>query len=226
RQDFAVNRVFITLFVYKNGGNKVYYPNEIKPLQDSVKTNSSHYLVKLVTDDEDSNGPTFYTLVVSQYEKNIDIYYSLRVYATCQFSLTPVPEYYNPRYQQEITGEWKGKTAGGCQNNTATYKNNPVYQLVLNNREGNNHIKIELRAPKQFQVGFEVTCTETNVSNAAGEFQKTESGSYRSGFCVLTLDNIPGGTYTIRPATFDPNRESPFFLNVASSHQCALTKLQ
>ncbi len=69
-------------------------------------------------------------------------------------------------------------------------------------------------------------CTETKLSNAPGEFHKTESGSYRSGFCVLTLDNIPGGTYTIRPATFDPNRESSFFLNIASSHQFTLTKLQ
>lgn len=51
--------------MYKNGGNKVYYPNEIKPLQDGVKTNSSHYLVKLVTEDADSNGPTLYTLVVN-----------------------------------------------------------------------------------------------------------------------------------------------------------------
>ena len=87
-------------------------------------------------------------------------------------------------------------------------------------------VKIELRAPKQFQVGFEVICTETKVSHAPGEFHKTESGAYRSGFCVLTLENIPGGTYTIRPATFDPGRESAFFLNVASSHPCTLTKLQ
>ena len=60
-----MNRVFITLFVYRNGGSKVYYPNEIKPIQDGVKTNSAHYLVKLVTDDADLNGPVLYTLVVS-----------------------------------------------------------------------------------------------------------------------------------------------------------------
>jgi calpain-7 len=87
-------------------------------------------------------------------------------------------------------------------------------------------VKIELLAPKQFQVGFEIICTETKVSNAPGEFHKADSGSYRSGFCVVTLDNIPGGTYTIRPATFDQNRESNFFLNVASSHQCTLTELK
>ena len=67
-------------------------------------------------------------LQVSQYEKNVDIFYSLRVYSTCEFALNPVPEYYNARYQQEITGEWKGKTAGGCQNNQTTYKNNPLFQ--------------------------------------------------------------------------------------------------
>lgn len=69
----------------------------------------------------------------------MDIYYSLRVYSTCEFSLTPMPDYYNPRYQQEITGEWKGKSAGGCQNNPSTFKNNPLYRLELNNRDANNH---------------------------------------------------------------------------------------
>lgn len=52
--------------MYKNGGNKVYYPGEIKPIQDAVKTNSAHYLVKVVTEDADSHGPTFYTLVVNK----------------------------------------------------------------------------------------------------------------------------------------------------------------
>ncbi len=62
-----MNRIFIALFVYKTGGNKVYYPNEIKPIHDAVKTNSAHYLVKLVTEDADSNGPTLYTLVVNNF---------------------------------------------------------------------------------------------------------------------------------------------------------------
>ena len=189
--------MFITLFVYKNGGNKVYYPNEIKPIQDGVKTNSAHYLVKLVTDDNDLNGPTFYTLVVneldwavrsrlsplqvSQYEKNVDIFYSLRVYSTCEFALNPVPEYYNTRYQQEITGEWKGKTAGGCQNNQATYKNNPLFQLVLNNRDANNHgmSKDELeerRLNKRFSASENwTTCTEAISSGLWSGLYRDES---------------------------------------------------
>jgi calpain-7 len=82
----------------------------------------------------------------------VDIYYSLRVYSTCEFSLTPVPDYYNPRYQQEITGEWKGKTAGGCQNNPTTFKNNPLFQLVLNNREMSNHGMYRSRTSPRFEL--------------------------------------------------------------------------
>ena len=186
---------------------------------------------------------------LSQYEKSVDIYYSLRVYATCEFSLTPMPDFYNPKYDQEISGEWKGKTAGGCPNHLSTFKNNPLYQFELNNFDATNFgqfnsiykknrnrfsihiflfcsVKIELRAPKQFQVGFEVCCTSTKNDKVPGAFQKTESGNYRSGFSVLTLDNIPGGTYTIRPATFEPNKESAFHLKLSSSHPFTLTKLQ
>lgn len=74
----------------------------------------------------------------------MDIDYSLRVYSTCEFSLSPVIDPYKPQYAQKITGEWKGKTAGGCQNNASTYKNNPLYQLVLNNREATNHGMMKL----------------------------------------------------------------------------------
>jgi calpain-7 len=56
-----------------------------------------------------------------------------------------VPDYYNPRYQVELTGEWKGKTAGGCQNNASTYKNNPLFQFVLNNRDTNNHGRLSAK---------------------------------------------------------------------------------
>lgn len=200
RQDFAVNRVFITLFVYKNGGNRVYYPNEIKPLQDGVKTNSAHYLVKLVADDSDLHGPTLYTLVVrsidhnsklcaphgliflqvSQYEKNVDIYYSLRVYSTCEFSFTQMPNFYDPRYQQEVTGGWKGKTAGGCQNNHSTYKNNPLYQLVLNNREANNHSKSKQRHSSHHSSSLlfsqnRITCTQTISSRSRSDLYRNKS---------------------------------------------------
>jgi calpain-7 len=52
------------------------------------------------------------------------------------------------------------------------------------------------------------------------------SGDYRKGFSVLALDNISGGKYQIRPTTFHPNQEGPFFLSCQSLHPIQLTQLQ
>lgn len=38
----------------------------------------------------------------------------------------------------------------------------------------------------------------------------------RSGFVVLELTDIPGGSYTISPSTFYPGQEGPFILKVLS----------
>lgn len=52
------------------------------------------------------------------------------------------------------------------------------------------------------------------------------SGDYRKGFCLLALDNISGGKYQIRPSTFHPKQEGPFFLTCQSSHPIQLVQLQ
>lgn len=54
------------------------------PYLDGVRINSPHYLCKLKID---SNSASRYTLVVSQYEKMRTIYYTLRAYGTCPFTL-------------------------------------------------------------------------------------------------------------------------------------------
>ncbi|RXG53980.1 Calpain-7 [Armadillidium vulgare] len=55
------------------------------PYIDGVRINSPHYLCKILL--KDSSVEKF-TLVVSQYEKQNTIHYSLRIYSTCPFSLT------------------------------------------------------------------------------------------------------------------------------------------
>ena len=49
-----------------------------------------------------NNGSNVYTLVISQYEKNNTIHYTLRVYATSEFKLTQVANPYNPRYEKQV----------------------------------------------------------------------------------------------------------------------------
>jgi hypothetical protein len=57
------------------------------PFIDGVRINSPHYLCKLLVSE---NSARCYTLVVSQYEKTNTIFYTLRAYATCPFSLAKI----------------------------------------------------------------------------------------------------------------------------------------
>ena len=43
-----------------------------------------------------------YTLVISQYEKSTTIHYTLRVYATCPFSLRKIRDRYVAQYEKQV----------------------------------------------------------------------------------------------------------------------------
>lgn len=62
---------------------------------------------------------------------------------------------------------------------------------------------IELKGPKEFQIGFDVICVIANDSKSPKYFKRKGSGSYRSGFVVSTFD-LAAGTYDVVPSTFHP----------------------
>ncbi|GFQ64611.1 calpain-7 [Trichonephila clavata] len=222
RDDFANNREFIAVMVYKNNGRKVYIPNEPEPFIDGVRINSPHYLCKIVVPP---GGTTKYTLVVSQYEKTHTIYYTLRVYATCPFTLSLIPNVY--KYKQEIkNGEWTAELSGGCANHPQTHQNNPIYQVALQSSSDDNKLLIDLRGPKQYYVGFDVITVTVNNSNSPGYFSKKAPPSYRAGCCILEIYNVPAGMYNIRPCTFSPGQKGPFFLTVQSTCPIKISRLK
>lgn len=67
-----------------------------------------------------------------------------------------------------------------------------------------------------------------NVNILLQEFCVRYSGifSFRSGFVVMDLEDVPAGTYDIIPSTFMPNQEGPFILTVKASCQFSLARLQ
>ena len=67
------------------------------PFIDGVRINSPHYLCKMVVQP----GTNVYTLVVSQYERNNTIHYTLRVYSSTEFRLTRIVPPYNPKYDRQ-----------------------------------------------------------------------------------------------------------------------------
>ncbi|PRD24301.1 UNVERIFIED_CONTAM: Calpain-7 [Trichonephila clavipes] len=222
RDDFANNREFIAVMVYKNNGRKVYIPNEPEPFIDGVRINSPHYLCKIVIPP---SGTTKYTLVVSQYEKTHTIYYTLRAYATCPFTLSLIPNVY--KYKQEIkNGEWTAELSGGCANHPQTHQNNPIYQVALQSSSDDNKLLIDLRGPKQYYVGFDVITVTVNNSNSPGYFSKKAPPSYRAGCCILEIYNVPAGIYNIRPCTFSPGQKGPFFLTVQSICPIKISRLK
>ncbi|KAM4600546.1 calpain-7 isoform 1-T1 [Polymixia lowei] len=218
KDDFAQNREFITLVVYKTDGKKVYYPADPPPYIDGIRINSPHYLTKVRLT---SAGTHTFTLVVSQYEKQNTINYTLRVYSGCKFSFSKIPTPFT--HTKRVNGQWKGLSAGGCGNYKDSYKHNPIYQLNL---ERPGPLLIELRGSRQYSVGFEVVTVSTVGEPGPAGFQKRSSGDYRCGFCYLELDYVPAGIYNVTPTTFLPKQEGPFFLDFASTTPPKVSQLQ
>ncbi|XP_046965982.1 calpain-7-like isoform X1 [Vanessa cardui] len=213
-EDFQDNKEYITLLVYKNG-RRVYYPYDPPPYIDGIRINSPHYLCKIIVGDSSCDR---YTLVVSQYEKTRTIFYTLRAYATCPFSMAKIEAY---PYTKNIRGEWSGRTAGGCENHRQTYPNNPKYIVTVPDTRGACHLVAELKGPKQYQIGVDARVEALDDPNLTAPFLKESSGPYRSGFVVLELNNLPAGRYILTPSTFYPGQEGPFFLELRST--CEIT---
>lgn len=193
-EDFRENKEYITIFVYK-GGKKVYYPcknphfrgfmkcviyviiiilDDPPPYIDGIKINSPHYTTKIILGPGSSRK---YTIVISQYQKSTTIHYTLRAYATCPFTLTKIRNPYTQ--EQQVTGEWKGVTAGGCPNHPASYPNNPKFKIDIDSISNNNQLLIELRGPKVYQMGIETIIQKVNDETVTAPFKSKSSGPYR-----------------------------------------------
>ncbi|XP_063536110.1 calpain-7-like [Cydia strobilella] len=213
--DFRDNKEYITLLVYKNNGKRVYYPYEPPPHIDGVRINSPHYLCKIIVGDTSADK---YTLVVSQYEKSRTIYYTLRAYATCPISMEKLESY---RHTKTISGEWVGRSAGGCENHRDTYRNNPKIYITVPESRVPCRVVAQLKGPKQYQMGMDARVESISDPNVTAPFVKESSGAYRSGFVVLELPVLPAGHYVITPSTYYPGQEGPFILELRSTIELA-----
>jgi len=198
RDDFAENKEFITLHVYK-ASKRVYYPDN--KFIEGTKINSPHYLCKINI----PKGQSKYIVALSQYEKMNSIYYSLRAYSTTKFNFAPVSEIYTSK--KRITHSWTSASAGGSPNHK-TYENNPKIplELIANNP---SHVLLKIEASRKFAAGVELRSVDSSY--------KMLSGDYRWGFVVFDIKDVPPGKYLIIPSTFLPGSEGPFFLEVSAS---------
>lgn len=68
------------------------------PFIDGIRINSPHYLCKIMLNE---NSDRSYTLVISQYEKMNNVYYTLRAYSTLPFVLDKIENSWN--FSQEVS---------------------------------------------------------------------------------------------------------------------------
>lgn len=74
------------------------FSDDPAPLIDGIRINSPHYLCKIILKPTSARK---YTLVVSQYEKMKTIFYTLRAYATCPFTLKRIVNVY--QHTRQVT---------------------------------------------------------------------------------------------------------------------------
>lgn len=84
---------------------------------------------------------------------------------------------------------------------------------------------IELKGPKQYQIGIEIVIQKVNDETITAPFRTKSSNPYRSGYVVMELNNIPGGVLQIIPSTYLPNQEGPFIISVKASSEIKLNAL-
>ncbi|CAG0887662.1 unnamed protein product [Cyprideis torosa] len=219
--DFKDNREYITLTVYKNGGRKMYYPDTPKPFIRGACINSPHYLAKILVGSDVSGDDRKFTLVMSQYEKTTTTHYTLRAYSTLPFDMRKISSEALYRVKQDVTGLWKGLSAGGCGNHRETYPNNPRYQLSVEGGQG-TPLLLELKGPKEYSVGMDILPVEVA---AEGGFPRRNSGAFRSGYVYLEVENLPPGTYHVVVSTYLPGQEGPYILTCHSASPVKLARV-
>lgn len=220
---------YLTLHVYKGKGRRMFYPQ--KPDMSRPYSNNPHTLIRF---DVPPGETMTYTLVVSQYEKERNLSFTLDVFSMASFRLSPLSRTL-AGWEVRTEGKWHGKlptyqkggllgTAGGSPR-YPTFMNNSQYRLKL--KTPSKGLRIRLRAPKELHVNVRMLQSNGQLVDDV-KAEMFSSGDYRPGFCYLeTTATVPAGEYTIVPSTWEPNRIGPYFLYIETSHtSTTLTKIK
>ncbi|XP_064402282.1 calpain-7-like isoform X2 [Halichondria panicea] len=194
KNDFAHNEKFITLHIAKSDGKRIFYPEKFHVT--GIKINTPHYLAKL---ENVPRGASSYTVIVSQLESLSTIYYTLRVYSTCDFTVSPVSIPYE--FHQQISGQWfSGQSAS------------PQFRITTTSYT--SRVMIKLRAPKELYGRLELSCEAQDA-----KFSPIDTGSFRFGLSVLEAQGLPKALYSLLCISYSgnklpPSKPVPFIVDV------------
>ena len=188
---------FLTLHVYnKTDGRRVYHPHGA--MISGTYSNNPHTLIRFNAPP----GKHAFTLVVSQYERQRDISFTLDVFSTAPFSLKTLA--WSLPHRITSMEEWTSETAGGSAR-SARFMFNPQLRLTLDRPI--TALRVFVEAPVKFAVNVRlISGGGKRVSDLSATKEIASSGDYHRGFCVMELHGraLPAGSYTIVPSTYEP----------------------
>ncbi|OAF68042.1 hypothetical protein A3Q56_04216 [Intoshia linei] len=178
---------FIGLVIYKNKKTcRVYEPNYPEPYKDGVRTNSPHYLVKLIEDEPEVN----LTIVLTQLKKSITLNYTLSAYSSFSFQLNRTPDIFKDSPHIHASDVWIKESTG--KNIEANYK------MIV---QESTTVLFQLTTQKELAIGIQLL-SENNLN-----LYNTEN-IYRYGCCYLEA-NVEPGTFTVKVSIYDNTKITP-----------------
>jgi hypothetical protein len=204
---------FLTVHVHRNNEKRerVWYPGQGgNCVLTGCYTNNPHVLVRY---DIQDTSDRYLSLVLSQYQKNADLNYTLSCFCSDHFDLGKPARDLTMR--TPVSGTWSTYSAGGPIG-SKDYFTNPQFA-------------IELSKPSLLQIG--VTTTRTSASNAilvpvrnfgdtaekAADEAVIDSGKYRHGFVVTDKVMVKAGCYTLIVSNFHAGQTGLFDVSIDSN---------
>ena len=214
-EEANTNRGFISLYAYRNNGERVFKSDEASvrgPYVDSPNT-----LLKLELPPISS-----YTIVVSEQAlPETSFAFTLSAFSSEPLNFKHAHEKYTHCVSQH--GAWTTTSSGGNAS-SSTYLCNPSFSTqlaamsdmaVLLEAEDHNvcvHVKL-------------IWAQRRSANSITTRDIMGDSGEYTKGFALAEIKNVEPGTYTVVCSTFEPRQEGRFRLSVRTMRPCSVGRV-
>ena len=201
---------FISLYLFEGDGRRVYLSDDA--LHRGAFVDSPQTLVRL-----ELTPSTSYTVVVAQHGLPLPKYsFTLSFFSRTQLTIGPALE--GLSHCSTHKGAWTVRTAGGNAS-AASYPTNPQFSISVSAMT--NILLILETDQEELAVHVKmVWAGGQRVTTLTAKDIVGESGDYRRGCALASLQNVDAGKYTIVCSTFEAGQKGNFTLRVGSMVPC------
>ena len=206
----------------QNSLQRVYYPDGDSCILTGGYTNSQHNLIRY---DISGSEDRLLSIVLRQYNKSIDLGFTLSCYCTEEFHLGQPAE--EMPVHKTLRGKWELRgdsmkhslaigTAGGPPN-SGSWGSNP--QWKVNVLGENTKLQFKCKAGKNLAINIVLAKTNTQKRIHHLYDQVVIDTGYRFGFSVSDVVVVPPGMYRLVASTSQAGEVGSFILQCLSSSE-------